>query len=111
MAKYSPGPGSAPPEVIASLSGLGSRLRACRIERGYSLHDMASRMACAINTYRTLEAGKPTSSLASLGNALWLLGHLEGIDRLAPVPPGLVGMRSGKRKSARNKVADHDLDF
>ena len=111
MSKSSLGLASAPPEVIESLSKLGARLRACRIERGFSLADMASRMLCSINTYRALEAGKSSSSVGSLCNALWLLGHLEGIDHLAPVPAGLAGMRSGKRKSGRGKVSVHDLNF
>lgn len=111
MSKSSLGFSSAPPEVIESLANLGARLRASRIERGFSLSDMASRMFCSINTYRALEAGRPTSSLGNLCNALWLLGHLEGVDRLAPVPAELAGMRSGKRKSSRGKAGAHDLDF
>ncbi len=111
MSKSSLGFASAPPEVIDSLSKLGARLRACRIDRGYSLVNMAGRMLCSINTYRALEAGKPTSSVGSLCNALWLLGHLEGIGLLAPVPAELAGMRSGKRKSGRGKESLHDLNF
>lgn len=90
---------------------LGARLRACRIERGFSQSDMASRLFCSINTYRALEAGKPTSSLGSLCTCLWLLGQLEGIDRLASVPAELAGLRSGKRKAGRGKEGGHDLDF
>jgi DNA-binding XRE family transcriptional regulator len=111
MPKSSVGANSIPPEVLESLLNLGTRLRACRIERGFSLSDMASRMFCSINTYRALEAGKPTSSVGSLCNCLWLLGQLDGIDRLAPVPAGVAGQRSGKRKAGRGKVGEHDLDF
>lgn len=111
MSKSSIGASSAPPEVVESLLQLGARLRACRIERGFSLADMAGRMFCSINTYRALEAGKPTSSVGSLCNALWLLGQLDGIERLAAVPAGLAGRRSGKRKAGRGKAGDHDLDF
>lgn len=111
MPRSSPGSSSTPREVAESLANLGARLRACRIERGFSLRDMASRMLCSINTYRALEAGKPTSSLGSLGNALWLLGQLDGIDRLAAVPATVAGARSGRRKTARGKAGGHDLDF
>jgi DNA-binding XRE family transcriptional regulator len=111
MSKSSVGTSSTSPEVLESLVNLGARLRACRIERGFSLRDMASRMFCSINTYRALEAGKPTSSVGSLCNCLWLLGQLDGIDRLAAVPAGLAGQRSGKRKAGRGKVGEHDLDF
>jgi hypothetical protein len=111
MSKSSLGFTSSPPEVIDSLANLGARLRACRIDRGFSLVDMSSRMFCSINTYRALEAGKSTSSVGSLCNALWLLGHLEGIDFLAPVPAGLAGRRSGKRKAGRGKASAHDLNF
>lgn len=111
MSKLSTGLSSISQEVAESLANLGARLRACRIERGFSLRDMASRMLCSINTYRALEAGKPTSSLGSLCNALWLLGQLEGIDHLAAVPATLAGMRSGRRKSGRGKAGGHELDF
>jgi transcriptional regulator with XRE-family HTH domain len=109
--KSSAGLSSTPPEVLESLSNLGARLRACRIERGFSLNDMASRMFCAINTYRALESGKPTSSVGSLCNALWLLGQLEGIDQLAPVSLALSRVRCGKRKSGRGKMSEYDLNF
>lgn len=111
MSRSSFGIHSAPSEVVESLVKLGARLRACRIERGFSLSDMASRMFCSINTYRALEAGKPTSSVGSLCNALWLLGQIDGIDRLALVPAELAGQRSGKRKAGRGKGGAHDLDF
>jgi transcriptional regulator with XRE-family HTH domain len=111
MPRSSTGLSAIPQEVIDSLSGLGARLRACRIERGFSLSDMAGRMFCSINTYRALEAGKPTSSLGSLCNALWLLGQLDGIERLATVPAALAGARSGRRKGGRAKLGAHELDF
>ena len=110
MSRSSAGLSSIPREVVESLEKLGARLRACRIERGFSLSDMAGRMFCSINTYRALEAGKPTCSVGNLCNALWLLGQLDGIDRLAAVPAALAGARSGRRKSGRTK-AEHELDF
>ncbi|MCF8200199.1 MAG: helix-turn-helix domain-containing protein [Sulfuritalea sp.] len=111
MSRSSAGVSAIPQEVIESLSMLGARLRACRIERGFSLSDMAGRMFCSINTYRALEAGKPTSSVGNLCSALWLLGQLDGIERLAVVPPALAGARSGRRKAGRAKAGDHELDF
>ncbi|MBK9019443.1 MAG: helix-turn-helix domain-containing protein [Sulfuritalea sp.] len=110
MSRSSAGLSAIPREVVESLEKLGARLRACRIERGFSLSDMAGRMFCSINTYRALEAGKPTCSVGNLCNALWLLGQLDGIDRLAAVPAALAGARSGRRKSGRTK-AEHELDF
>jgi DNA-binding XRE family transcriptional regulator len=111
MPRSSTGLSAIPQEVIDSLARLGARLRACRIERGFSLSDMAGRMFCSINTYRALEAGKPTSSLGSLCNALWLLGQLDGIERLATVPAALAGARSGRRKAGRAKLGTYELDF
>jgi hypothetical protein len=110
MSRSSAGLSAIPHEVVESLEKLGARLRACRIERGFSLSDMAGRMFCSINTYRSLEAGKPTGSVGNLCNALWLLGQLDGIDRLAAVPAAVAGARSGRRKSGRAKV-EHELDF
>lgn len=100
-----------PAEVLTSLSQLGARLRACRIQRGLSLQAMAQRMFCSVNTYRALEAGKPSCSVGNLVSALWLFGELDGFDRLAPVPAALAaGRRAARVKHNRGGVVD-DLDF
>lgn len=109
MSKQSPVSLALPAEVLEHLTQLGARLRACRVQRGYSLQDMAQRMLCSINTYRALEAGKPSASVGNLVAALWLLGQLDALDRLAPVPAALAaGRRVGR--SRKGKVSD-DLDF
>lgn len=98
---------AAPAEVTDSLIRLGQRLYACRIQRNWSHREMAERMLCSINTYRALEAGRPSSSVGNLALALWLLGQLEGIDDLARVPAALAsGRRAGRKRGGGN-----ELDF
>ena len=66
------------PEVTQALVQLGKRLRACRIDRQLTIAQMSEKMLCSINTYRDLEAGKPS---ASLGNFAKDGGEFSGAAR------------------------------
>ena len=56
---------STDPEVLKSLELLGLRIRANRVAAGWTVKDMAGRLLCSQNTYRAIEAGKPTASIVS----------------------------------------------
>ena len=100
------------PEAHDALTSLGARLRACRIERDLTISQMAERMMCSINTYRDLEAGKPTASLGNFANALWILGQLDTLHAVAPVPAVLAAGRRAKRSTGKGiTLKDTDLDF
>lgn len=77
---------SANADVLKSLEMLGLRIRANRVAAGWTVKDMASRLLCSQNTYRAIEAGKPSASIGIITNALWLFGQLDTIDAVAPVP-------------------------
>jgi len=81
-----------PLEVLSSLQLLGQRIRANRIAQGWTVKGMAARLFCSQNTYRSIEMGKPTSSIGSIANALWLFGQPHSLDLLAPVPMNFGGM-------------------
>lgn len=51
------------PETLKSLKNLGLRIRANRVAQKWTIEDMASRLFCSQNTYRSIESGKPTSSI------------------------------------------------
>ena len=51
------------PEAVKTLEKLGHRLRANRIAQGWTVQQMADRLFCSPNTYRAMEAGKPSSSV------------------------------------------------
>jgi len=94
------------------MEALGNRLRANRIDQNLTIAQMAEKMLCAINTYRDLEAGKPTASLGNFANALWLLGQLETLKGVAPVPATLAAGRRAKRvRSGNITLSSTDLDF
>jgi transcriptional regulator with XRE-family HTH domain len=100
------------PEARLAMEALGNRLRANRIDQNLTIAQMAEKMLCAINTYRDLEAGKPTASLGNFANALWLLGQLETLKGVAPVPATLAAGRRAKRvRSGNITLSSTDLDF
>lgn len=96
------------PEAHASLLRLGSRLRASRIERNLTIRQMAERLLVSINTYRDLEAGKPSASLGTLANALWVLGQLDTFDLVSPTTTLLASRRRAKNLAP---LTESDLDF
>lgn len=100
------------PEATLSLTQLGDRLRACRIDRNITIAQMAEKMLCSVNTYRDLEAGKPSASLGNFATALWLLGQLESLSSVAPVPASLADGRKAKRSRGKSTAMSHkELDF
>lgn len=100
------------PDVEQSLKLLGARLRACRIDQNLTIAQMAEKMLCSINTYRDLEAGKPSASLGNFATVLWLLGQLESLNLVAPVPASLADGRRAKRSRSSGTAMSHkDLDF
>ncbi len=100
------------PEVTQALVQLGKRLRACRIDRKLTIAQMSEKMLCSINTYRDLEAGKPSASLGNFATALWLLSQLESLHAVAPVPASLADGRRAKRGAGiGTAIAHQELDF
>lgn len=101
-----------PPEAMLALVQLGARLRACRIERNITIAQMAEKMLCSINTYRDLEAGKSSASVGNFATALWLLGQLESLNLVAPVPASLAdGRRAKPSRSSGTTMSPKELDF
>lgn len=105
---------SAPPEVLQPLVRLGQRLRAHRVQQGWTAVDMAARLFCSPTTYRALEAGKPGTSIGILANALWLFGQIDTLNFVAPAPAELAtGRRVRHRagKAGAGMIAEDERDF
>lgn len=109
---------SANEEVLNSLENLGLRLRAHRVALGWTLQEMASRLLCSQNTYRAIEAGKPSASVGIIANALWLVGQLDTLDAVAPSPlNAMVNTRARKKPGAASSavssafISEHERDF
>lgn len=62
---------------------LGERLRLARLRRRIPSVEMASRIGVSRVTYRSLEAGEPSVSLAVLVRALSVLGMERDLELVA----------------------------
>ena len=93
MTKYSNSLQASNLDVKESLGNLGQRLRANRIVLGWTIKDTAARLLCSQNTYRSIEAGRPTASIGIIANALWLFGQIDSLNTLAPVQLNIRGVK------------------
>ena len=71
------------PRHRAQLAALGERLRAARLRRKLTQAVLAERVGVSLPTLRKLEAGDPSSSMASVVRVLQALGLAQDIDKLA----------------------------
>jgi transcriptional regulator with XRE-family HTH domain len=102
------------PQTLKSLESLGLRIRANRIAQGWTLKEMAERLFCSQNTYRAIEAGKPTASIGIIANALWLFGQIDSLNALAPVPlsaNSTIRVRKSKAKPTAGVISDDERNF
>ena len=101
-------------EVKESLENLGQRLRANRIALGWTIKDIVARLLCSQNTYRSIEAGRPTTSIGIIANALWLFGQIDSLNTLAPVPLNIRGVkrvRNPNKNPGNNLISERERDF
>lgn len=102
------------PEAVESLVYLGGRIRAQRIARGWTIKQMAERLYCSQNTYRSIEMGKPTASLGVMASALWLFGQLDTLNLVAPIPIEAVTVqrvRTRKNMGLGRLISEAERDF
>jgi transcriptional regulator with XRE-family HTH domain len=102
------------PEALKSLEKLGLRIRANRVAQGWTIKDMANRLFCSENTYKAIEAGKPTSSIGIIVNALWLFGQIDSIDAIAPVqinPDKIIRVRKQNKTNDAGVISESERDF
>ncbi len=101
-----------PPELLSTLKNLGLRLRARRLAQNMTLEQAAERLLCSPTTYRALENGKPTVSLGLLAHTLWLFGHADDLEKLAPLDIGLLGNKRSQRARPLVKgIGDDERNF
>jgi DNA-binding XRE family transcriptional regulator len=105
---------TANPETLKSLENLGLRIRASRVAQGWTIKDMADRLFCSQNTYRAIEAGKPTASIGIIANALWLFGQIDSLNSVAPLPlstNSTTRVRKSKTKPIAGVISDDERNF
>ncbi|RYF33245.1 MAG: XRE family transcriptional regulator [Comamonadaceae bacterium] len=103
-----------PEHAQTALLRLGQRLRAHRVQRGWTVAEIAARLLCSPTTWRALEGGKPGTSIGLLAHALWLFGETEALDNVAPAPAALAAHRRVRRaagQTAPGVIAEDERDF
>ncbi len=71
------------PGSIRQLDDLGARIRAARLRRRMTQATVAARSDVSLPTFRKLERGDATTSLATLVRALRVLGLENDLDLIA----------------------------
>lgn len=70
------------PSARRAITALGQRLRAARLRRKMTQAIMAERVGVSIPTFTKLEAGDPSTSLATMVRALAVLGLAADLDKI-----------------------------
>jgi DNA-binding XRE family transcriptional regulator len=101
-------------EALESLEHLGQRIRSQRIARGWTIKQMAERLYCSQNTYRSIEMGKPSASLGVMASALWLFGQIDTLNMVSPIPIEAVTVqrvRTRKNMGQGRLISEAERDF
>lgn len=112
--KSNPTLSTLPAQAQAALARLGQRLRAHRVQRSWTLAEMAERLMCSPTTLRALEAGKPGTNVGLMLHALWLFGQTDTFDTVAPTPAALAAHRRVRRSAGRpapGVIGEGERDF
>jgi DNA-binding XRE family transcriptional regulator len=97
MSKSSHSLSALPSQTTAPLERLGLRLRAHRVNRAWTIAEMAERLLCSPNTLRALESGE-----------------IDSLDGVALAPAGLAAKRRVRRSAAQGAagvIAEGERDF
>jgi len=105
-------------EAATWLELLGATIRLGRVERGWTQHDLATRIGASANTVAAIEKGSPSTSVGLVLNAASLTGvplfGAENSDELRAVGRATQTMLSllpKKVRPATVQVEPDDLDF
>ncbi|MEI7428303.1 MAG: XRE family transcriptional regulator, partial [Betaproteobacteria bacterium] len=79
-----------------------------------TIKQMAERLYCSQNTYRSIEMGKPSASLGVMASALWLFGQIDTLNMVAPIPIEAVTVqrvRTRKNMGQGRLISEAERDF
>jgi len=98
-----------------ALQLLGTRIRAARIGRGWTLDDAAARLGVDPRTWASIERGAPGTSIGTAFEVAFLVGvpvfGLEGDDLAQARRAGLDTLALLPARVRGRKDSDDDLDF
>lgn len=87
----------------ATLSELGQRLRAHRIDRELTQRELGREAGVSVDTVKRVEAGRPVGS-DNLLRLLRTLGLLAGLEQAIPMPPPRPLEQLARRGRDRQRV-------
>ena len=91
--------------VRETLSELGRRLRAARIERNDTMEVFAQRLGVSVGTVRAMERGAPTVQVGAWLNALWVLNQLDTITHVLQPKESLLERMRAQEKRRRQRAS------
>jgi len=103
-----------PAAVEQTLLQLGHNIRIARLRRNMRLSDVAERVGVSRYLMSDVEKGKSSASIAAYAGALWVLGLVEELGRVANPDndtegKALESARAPKTAAKRKKVLDNDF--
>lgn len=72
-----------PSAVVRSLQQLGENILIARKRRKESLAEFSQRIQVSIPTLRKIEMGDPSVSMAGYATAIWALGQINALGKMA----------------------------
>ncbi len=72
-----------PAAVTETLTRLGSNIRTARLRRKLRMEDLAQRVGVSRFVMSDIEHGKPTTAIAAYVGALWALGLVRDLGKIA----------------------------
>lgn len=104
----------APPAAVKdALKRLGRNIRTARLRRKLRIEDVADRIGASRFTVADLEKGKPGTSMAAYAGALWALGLLDQMNKLADPDLDEEGKilesARGLKEAPRRRKLDNDF--
>jgi transcriptional regulator with XRE-family HTH domain len=92
-------------EVSEILTGLGSRLRAARLQRNDTMDVFAERLGVSVGTVRAMERGAPTVQVGIWLNALWILNELDTLKKVLEPRESLLDRFRTQQKERRRRAS------
>jgi transcriptional regulator with XRE-family HTH domain len=114
MAKINKNSKTPPAAVEHVLSQWGRNIRIARLRRKLRLQDLADHVGVSRYLMSDIEKGKPTAAIASYIGALWALGLMQDLDKVADPDKDIVGKtlqeaRAPKTAAKRKEVLENDF--
>ena len=105
----------APPAAVEeALRKLGANIRTARLRRKLRLVDVAEKVGVSRYVLSDIEKGKPSTAVASYIGALWALGLLDDMKKVADPDDDTEGKileKSRAPRTAGKRKKDLDNDF